>query len=306
MADRTLDVLTLQAIAANLELALASPHADVTRAMVRAALIMLQAVLTDRSTTTETPAPTGPPLPATPTTLRAPSPGTSIATDSMYTSTPGTAAAVSPQAAATTTDDQDRAAGPTGVGGASSAAIGTSLELAQAREAAAKYSSTTRAAVAAAASRADTADRLTWAPTLRPAMAASSVLPLPVARAEDTSPPPQYEHPTTGGSTDWLRAVMLRASAAVQPSASVTVGASGLTAVSPSRGTGSGGGVAAHVWSEGIRQFPDAGNNFHGRECANCGLRQYYGKAYGSNKHPGWSSVPAECRGSALELAHSP
>jgi hypothetical protein len=45
-----------------------------------------------------------------------------------------------------------------------------------------------------------------------------------------------------------------------------------------------------HSWS-GVHQFPDAFFNHHGRHCLNCGVRQGYGKRFGSNKHPGFSSV---------------
>ena len=53
----------------------------------------------------------------------------------------------------------------------------------------------------------------------------------------------------------------------------------------------------AHVWTDGIRQFPDASCNYHGRECVKCHARQFYGKSWGSNKYPGWSPVNAVCKG---------
>ena len=50
---------------------------------------------------------------------------------------------------------------------------------------------------------------------------------------------------------------------------------------------------AQHEWGE-TRVFPDQ-NNWWGRECKKCSVRQNYGKAWGSNKHPGYSPVHPVC-----------
>lgn len=53
--------------------------------------------------------------------------------------------------------------------------------------------------------------------------------------------------------------------------------------------------TSTHMWSD-PRQFTDT-NNVHGRECLVCGMRQHYGKVYGSKRHPAWERVPETCFG---------
>ena len=46
-----------------------------------------------------------------------------------------------------------------------------------------------------------------------------------------------------------------------------------------------------------MQQLPDTALNWHGRVCSDCGTVQYYGRAWGSIKHKGYSKVVSPCRG---------
>ena len=54
--------------------------------------------------------------------------------------------------------------------------------------------------------------------------------------------------------------------------------------------------ASSHKWGP-VQQLPDTALNWHGRVCSDCGTVQYYGRAWGSIKHKGYSKVVSPCRG---------